>query len=97
MSNDNGPFSQKYISSRCFLFFFFFLFSIFDNEPSEIWCYLREKKSKGRFFAFFVLFCFVLFFLLANNTSKEKGKEKLKDCIWEKFSSAGELVYVLYM
>ena len=80
-----------------FFFFFFFLFSIFDNEPSEIWCYLREKKSKGRFFAFFVLFCFVLFFLLANNTSKEKGKEKLKDCIWEKFSSAGELVYVLYM
>ena len=76
-------------------FFFFFLFSIFDNEPSEIWCYLREKKSKGRFFAFFVLFCFV--FLLANNTSKEKGKEKLKDCIWEKFSSAGEFVYVLYM
>ena len=65
MSNDNGPFSQKYISSRCFLFFFF-LFSIFDNEPSEVWCYLREKKSKGRFFAFFVLFnlfvCLFVFF-----------------------------------
>ena len=73
MSNDNGPFSQKYISSRCFLFFFF-LFSIFDNEPSEIWCYLREKKSKGRFFAFFVLFCFVLFFCWQITLAKKKER-----------------------
>ena len=82
MSNDNGRFSQKYISSR-------FLFSFFENEPSEFWRYLREKKSKGRFFAFF--------FLLANNACKENRKEKLKDCIWGKFSSSGEFVYVLYM
>ena len=91
MSNDNGPFSQKYICSRFFFFFFFLV-----NEPSDISHYLREKKSKGTFLLF--LFCFVLFFfLLANNASKEKGKEKLKDCIWGKFSSAGEFVYVLYM
>ena len=51
MSNDNGPFSQKYICSR----FFFFLV----NEPSDISHYLREKKSKGTFLLF--LFCFVLF------------------------------------
>ena len=56
---------------------------------------MREKPKVG--FLLF-LFCFVVFIsLLANNASKEKGKEKLKDCIWGKFSSAGEFVYVLYM
>ena len=89
MSNDNGRFSQKYISSR-------FLFSFFENEPSEFWRYLREKNSKGIFFFFVTLF-FFFFFLLANNACKENRKEKLKDCIWGKFSSAGEFVYVLYM
>ena len=54
MSNDNGRFSQKYISSR-------FLFSFFENEPSEFWRYLREKKSKGRFFCFVSLFFFFFF------------------------------------
>ena len=62
---------------------------------SEIWRYLREKSKKVRFLLF--LFLLLLFFLLANNASKEEGKEKLKDCIWGKFSSAGEFVYVLYM
>ena len=67
MSNDNGRFSQKYISSR-------FLFSFFENEPSEFWRYLREKKSKGRFFAFFVLFCFVLFFCWQITLAKKKER-----------------------
>ena len=100
MSNDNGPFSQKHIASGFFfsflVFLVFFFFFFFENEPSEIWRYLREKESKGRFFAFFSFVLFY-FFLLANNASKEKGKEKLKDCIWGKFSSPGEFVYVLYM
>ena len=74
--------------------FFFVFFFFFENEPSEFWRYLREKKSKGRIF---VLPSFFFFFLLANNACKENRKEKLKDCIRGKFSSAGEFVYVLYM
>ena len=70
MSNDNGRFSQKYISSR-FLFFSFF-FS-FENEPSEFWRYLREKKSKskGRFVCFVLLFFFFFWQItLAKKTEK---------------------------
>ena len=44
MSNDNGRFSQEYISSR--FIFIFFIFVFFENEPSEFWRYLREKKVK---------------------------------------------------